>query len=113
MPSSHRSVDTSDSLTHSRTSDPALQTRSVCWAATRTLRHSRTAVASQVTHMVLVSPEQLDRICSRDSRSEGPSSDGATPFRRLIRDLLLFFEHTYRVSRIRTGHRCIRFVLQH
>ena len=51
----------------------------------------------QVTHTVLVSPEQLDRICPEDSHSEGPSP-AATPFRRLIRDLLLFFEHTYRVS---------------
>jgi len=56
-----------------------------------------TNVPLQVTHTVLVTPEQLDRICPAESPPER-ASPAATPFRRLIRDLLLFFEHTYRVS---------------
>ena len=53
---------------------------------------------AQVTHTVLVTPKQLDRICPVDPQAPGQPVSGATPFRRLIRDLLLFFEHTYRVS---------------
>ncbi len=78
-----------------------------------------TNVPPQVTHTVLVMPEQLDRICPAGSLPEG-ASPAATPFRRLIRDLLLFFEHTYRVSsqtlsllRCRPDCTCIGFLIDY
>ena len=51
--------------------------------------------AAQVTHTVLVTPQQLRRICPEAASA----SLSATPFRRLIRDLLLFFESTYQARR--------------
>ena len=62
--------------------------------------------------MVLVTPEQLDRICPGDSQPEG-ASPAATPFRQLIRDLLLFFEHTYRVSSQWVSLPCLSFCTCH
>ena len=51
-----------------------------------------------MTHTVLATPEHLQRICPAATADQGLAiSAGATPYRRLIRDLLTFFASTYKV----------------